>query len=141
MACQRIAGGEHRVGRAPLLGLHENLGVGSGRLCFGRHGLHPGADNHGEAIGFLAPREGQHMTEHRQTGDLVQHLGQCRLHARALAGGAATVVDAVEMEVDADAVGKSILGIVRRRQRHPPDRGEDAMRFLTVVLPRRREWI
>jgi hypothetical protein len=43
-------------------------------------------------------------------------------HARALAGGAATVVDAVEMEVDADAVGKRVLGIVGCRQRHPPDR-------------------
>jgi hypothetical protein len=45
-------------------------------------------------------------------------------HARALGGGLTTVINAIEMEMDADTVRERIDGIVRRRQRNPPDRRE-----------------
>ena len=45
-------------------------------------------------------------------------------HARALAGRLAAVIDTVEMEMDADAIGEGIGRIVRGGQRDPPDRGE-----------------
>jgi hypothetical protein len=45
-------------------------------------------------------------------------------HPRPLAGRLAAVEDAVEVEMDADAVGKGIRRIVRCRQRDPPDRRE-----------------
>ena len=46
-------------------------------------------------------------------------------HARALAGRLAAVIDAVEMEMDADTVGEGIGRVVRGGQRNPPDRGEE----------------
>ena len=45
-------------------------------------------------------------------------------HARALAGRLAAVIDTVEMEMDADAVGEGIGRVIGGGQRNPPDRGE-----------------
>lgn len=43
--------------------------------------------NDGNAGGIQCAGGIDHMAEHRLAGQRVQHLRQCRLHARALAGG------------------------------------------------------
>ena len=45
------------------------------------------ADDHGTVAGETALGRVEDVLDHRSPGDLVQHLGQLRLHPGALAGG------------------------------------------------------
>ncbi len=88
MARECFARGQHRVGGAALMLLHERpCAAGAWRQSLGAHRVHVGADDHRQGVGAELLRHGQHVAEHRAAGDLVQHLRQRRFHARALTGG------------------------------------------------------
>ena len=82
---ERLARGLDRIGRAKLLGLHEDLKFGRCR-GFG-YVLHARTDHKRGFADSRSLRGAQHMRDHRRAGDLVQYLGERGLHARALAGG------------------------------------------------------
>ena len=84
---QGLAGGEHRMGGAQALGLHEHPCVRNEALRLGRHIGPIGADHHGDLVRTDRPRRLQHMVQHGAAGDLVEHFGQARSHAGALTGG------------------------------------------------------
>ena len=69
-----------------LLFLHVDLGARRLLLHLGAHGIHVGADHHRQCVRAQLLPGGEHVPQHRSPGDLVQHLGQRRLHARALSG-------------------------------------------------------
>ena len=82
----RGASGLDGIGGAELALLDENLrvpGVGSGLGCDRVH-VRPG--DHGELGYTRRLRCRQHVPEHRQARQLMQHLGPVRLHAGAFAG-------------------------------------------------------
>ena len=78
MPGNRLARGEHGVGGAALLLLHEHLGGRCLRQRLGAYGVHVGADDHRQRVGADLLRHRKHVTQHRAAGDLVQHLRQRR---------------------------------------------------------------
>ena len=87
MGRQHLACREHRVGRAALLLLYDDFGVRRDGKGLGPHCFHAGSDDDGQLIGADRLRKREHVAEHRAAADLVQHLRQRGLHARALTGG------------------------------------------------------
>ncbi len=83
----RLAGGEHRVGGAPPFALDEHAYIRAPLPRLRRDVLAVRAHNDCNiAFPCLAHRR-EDMSEHRPGGDLVQHFGAIRPHARAFAGG------------------------------------------------------
>ena len=73
-------------GSAPLA-LHRDLRVRDDALCLLRDGVMIGTDNHNGRAGRRLPHRVEHMREQCPPRGLVQHLGQRRAHAGALARG------------------------------------------------------
>ncbi len=54
---------------------------------FGTRCVHAGTDDDRQRVGADRLRDGEHVAQHRAAADLMQHLRQRGLHARALTGG------------------------------------------------------
>ena len=86
-ARDRALGGEHRVGGAVALRLHEDVRARHDPMRFGRDRIATGGDHDGRH-GTASLTDGvEHMCQQRPAGDSVQHLRARRAHAGALAGG------------------------------------------------------
>ena len=82
----RGGGGEHGVRGAGLRRLLEDFDARGNLGRFGAYGLHARRHHEGELACAGGLGGGEHVTEHRAAGDGMQHLGQARAHAHALAG-------------------------------------------------------
>jgi len=75
----------HGMPGAQLLGLDDEIQVIGGQAL--TYGVGAMADHHLDALRLQAACGIDDMPEHGLVGDRMQHLGQSRTHARALAGG------------------------------------------------------
>jgi hypothetical protein len=78
-----VPGGQHRVAGAERQVLHHGA-VGLGGLG---DLVHARAEHHHDPLWTERRGRVDHVAQHGLAGDLVQHLGQVRGHAHALAGG------------------------------------------------------
>ena len=73
---QRLASGQHRMGRAPPLGLHEDSRIGRRAQNFGLDVSAIRPDHHGKRVHASPAHRVKDVSQHAAAGDLVQGLWQ-----------------------------------------------------------------